>query len=79
LESRRFGERLRAPEILIYGTDEEIVAGDRDAYSKKFGEWRDFFDRTVMLSHILFDWLRFFYVVVGLFFGSDTVMVRIAK
>jgi hypothetical protein len=25
-----------------------------------------------MLSHIRFDWLRFGYVVVRLFFGSDT-------
>jgi hypothetical protein len=32
-----------------------------------------------MLSHIRFDWLRFGYVAVGSFFGSDTVMVRIAE
>jgi hypothetical protein len=32
-----------------------------------------------MLSHIRFDWLRFGCVVVGLFFGSDTVMIRIAE
>jgi hypothetical protein len=38
LEGRGFGERLGAPEVLIYGTDEEIVAGDRGAYPKKFGK-----------------------------------------
>jgi hypothetical protein len=32
-----------------------------------------------MLSHIRFDWLRSGCVAVGLFFGSDTVMVRVAK
>jgi hypothetical protein len=32
-----------------------------------------------MLSHIRFDWLRFGCVAVGLFFGSDTVMIRIAE
>jgi hypothetical protein len=32
-----------------------------------------------MLSHIRFDWLRFGCVAVGLFFGSDTVMVRVAE
>jgi hypothetical protein len=32
-----------------------------------------------MLSHTRFDWLRFGCVAVGLFFGSDTVMVRIAE
>jgi hypothetical protein len=47
LEGRGFGEKLGAPEVLIYGTDEEIVAGDRGAYPKKFGKWRDSFDRTV--------------------------------
>jgi hypothetical protein len=50
LEGRGFGERLGAPEVLIYGTDEEIVAGDRGAYPKKFGKWRDSFDRTVAES-----------------------------
>jgi hypothetical protein len=44
LEGRGFGERLGAPEVLIYGTDEEIVAGDRGAYPKKFGKWGDSFD-----------------------------------
>jgi hypothetical protein len=32
-----------------------------------------------MLSHIWFDWLRFGCVVVGSFFGSNTVMVGIAE
>jgi hypothetical protein len=32
-----------------------------------------------MLSHIRFDWLRFSYVAVGSFFGSNTVVVRIAE
>jgi hypothetical protein len=44
LEGRGFGERLGAPGVLIYGTDEEIVAGDRGAYPKKFGKWTDSFD-----------------------------------
>jgi hypothetical protein len=38
LESRRLGERLGAPEVLIYGTGKEIVAGDSGAYPEKF--WR---------------------------------------
>jgi hypothetical protein len=50
LEGRVFGERLEAPEVLIYGTDKEIVAGDRGAYPKKFGKWRDSFDRTIAES-----------------------------
>jgi hypothetical protein len=36
LEDRGFGERLGAPEVLIYGTGKNIVAGDRGAYPKKF-------------------------------------------
>jgi hypothetical protein len=32
-----------------------------------------------MLSHIRFDWLRFTCVAVGSFFGSNTVVVRIAE
>jgi hypothetical protein len=32
-----------------------------------------------MLSHIRFDWLRFGCVAVRSFFGSSTVMVRIAE
>jgi hypothetical protein len=50
LEGRGFGEKIGAPEVLIYGTDEEIVAGDRGAYPKKFGKWRDSLDRTVTES-----------------------------
>jgi hypothetical protein len=50
LEGRRFGERIGAPEVLIYGTDEEIVARDHGAYPKKFGKWRDSFDRIVAES-----------------------------
>jgi hypothetical protein len=48
LESREFGERLGAPEVLIYGTGKEIVAGDRGAYPEKFGRWRDFLNRTIV-------------------------------
>jgi hypothetical protein len=47
LKGRRLGERLGAPEVLIYGTGKEIVAGDRGPYPKKFGMWRDFVDFTV--------------------------------
>jgi hypothetical protein len=50
LESRRFGERLGAPEVLIYGTGKEIVARDRGAYPEKFGRWRDFLNRIVIGS-----------------------------
>jgi hypothetical protein len=50
LEGRGLGERLGAHEVLIYGTGEEIVAGDRGAYLKKFGKWRDSLDRTVAES-----------------------------
>jgi hypothetical protein len=32
-----------------------------------------------MLSHIRSDWLRSGYVAVGLFFGSNTVMARVAE
>jgi hypothetical protein len=48
LESRRLGER--APEVLIYGTGKEIVAGDRGVYPEKFGRWRDFLNRIVVES-----------------------------
>jgi hypothetical protein len=34
----------------IYGTDEEIMDGDRGTYPKEFGKWRDSFDRTVAES-----------------------------
>jgi hypothetical protein len=47
LEGRGFGERLGAPEVLIYGTNKEIMVEDRGAYPKKFGKWRDSFDRMV--------------------------------
>jgi hypothetical protein len=47
LEGRRLGERLGVPEVLIYGTGKEIVTGDCGAYPKKFGEWRNFLNRTV--------------------------------
>jgi hypothetical protein len=50
LGGRGFGERLETPEVFIYGTDEGIVAGDHGAYPKKFGKWRDSFDRTVAES-----------------------------
>jgi hypothetical protein len=50
LEGRRLGERLGAPTVLIYGTDEEIVAGDRGAYPEKFVRWRDFLNRIVVRS-----------------------------
>jgi hypothetical protein len=40
-------KRLGDPEVLIYGTGEEIVAGDRGAYPKKVGKWRDSLNRTV--------------------------------
>jgi hypothetical protein len=55
LEGRGFGERLGAPEVLIYGIDEEVVAEDRGAYPKKFGKWRDSFDRTVAESFGIHD------------------------
>jgi hypothetical protein len=50
LESRGLGERLEAPEVLIYGASEEIVAGDRGAYPKEFGKWRSSLNRTVVGS-----------------------------
>jgi hypothetical protein len=50
LESEGLGERLGAPEVLIYKTGKEIVAGDRGAYPKKFGKWRDSLNRTVVGS-----------------------------
>jgi hypothetical protein len=50
LEDRELGERLGAPEVLVYGTSKEIVAGDRGTYPKKFGKWRDSLGRTVTES-----------------------------
>jgi hypothetical protein len=32
-----------------------------------------------MLSHVRFDWLRFDCVAVGSFFGSDTVLIKVAE
>jgi hypothetical protein len=48
LKRKGLGERLGAPEVLIYGTGKEIVDGDRAAYPKKFGKWRDSLNRTVV-------------------------------
>jgi hypothetical protein len=50
LESRKHGERLGAPVVLIYGTGKEIVARDRGAHPEKFGRWRDFLNRIVVGS-----------------------------
>jgi hypothetical protein len=50
LKSRGLGERVGAPEVLIYGTSKEIVAGDRGACPEKFGRWRDFLNRIVVGS-----------------------------
>jgi hypothetical protein len=81
LEDRGFGERLEAPEVLIYGTDEEIVVyiprnlGSGETSSTERSPSRLEF----MLSHIRFDFLRFNCVAVGSLFGSDTVVVRIAE
>jgi hypothetical protein len=50
LEGRGLGERLGAPEVLIYGTGKEIVARDRGAYPEKFGRWKDFLNRIVVES-----------------------------
>jgi hypothetical protein len=81
LGGRGFGERLEAPEVFIYGTGEEIVAhiprnlGSGETPSAKPSSSCLGF----MLSHIRFDWSRFGCVAVRSFFGSDTIMVRIAK
>jgi hypothetical protein len=79
LESRGLGERLGAPEVLIYGTGErswpEIVAhiprnlGSGEALSTEPSSGCLGF----RLSYIRFDWLKSGCVAVGLFFGSDTV------
>jgi hypothetical protein len=72
LEDRGFGERPRPSEFLIYSAGKEIVAGDRGAYPKEFGKWRNFLCRTVAESFgTRFDWLKFGCVAVGLFFKSD--------
>jgi hypothetical protein len=49
-ESRRFGEWLGAPEVLIYGSGKEIVAGSRGAYPEKFVRWRESLNRIVIGS-----------------------------
>jgi hypothetical protein len=79
LEDRGLGERLGAPEVLICGTGEEIVAGDRGAYPKKLGSGETLSTEPspgrlgFKLSHIRFDWLKSGCVAVGLFFGYDTI------
>jgi hypothetical protein len=50
MEDRGLGERLGAPEFLIYGAGEEIVAGDHGAYPKEFGKWKDSLNRIVAES-----------------------------
>jgi hypothetical protein len=85
LEGRGVGERLGAPKAFIYGTDEEIVVGDRGAYPKQFGKWRDSFDRMVAKSfEIHAESYSVCLVKIRLccgwvVFGSSAVMVRIAE
>jgi hypothetical protein len=61
------------------------VAEDRGTYPKKFGSEETLSTETspsrlgFMLSHIRFDWFRFGCVAVRLFFGSDTVVIRITE
>jgi hypothetical protein len=50
LKTIGLGERLGAPEVLIYGAGEEIMAGGRHAYPEKFGKSRDSLNRTVVGS-----------------------------
>jgi hypothetical protein len=50
LEDGGFGENIRPLEFLIYSIGKEIVAGDRGAYPKEFGKWRNFLSRTVAES-----------------------------
>jgi hypothetical protein len=70
LEGRGFGERLGAPEVLIYETDEDIMAhiprnlGSGETLSTEPSPSHLGF----MLSHIWFGWLRFGSVAVGSFF-----------
>jgi hypothetical protein len=65
LEGRGLGERLGAPEVLIYGTGKEIMARDRGAYPEKFGGGETSLTESssgrleFKLSHIRFDWLKF--------------------
>jgi hypothetical protein len=72
---------LGAPEVLIYGTDKEIVAHiQRNLESGETPSTeRSPSCLGFMLSHIRFDWLRFGCVAVGSFFESNTVVVRIAE
>jgi hypothetical protein len=85
LGGRGFGERLGAPKVLIYGTGEEIVVGDHGTYPKNLGSGETLLTEPspsrlgFMLSHIRFDWLKFGFVAVVSFFGSDTVMIRIVE
>jgi hypothetical protein len=53
----------------------EIVAGSGETLSTEPSPSHLGF----MLSHIRFDWLKFGCVAVGSFFGSETVMIRIAE
>jgi hypothetical protein len=81
LEGRGFGEKLGAPKVLIYGTDKEIVT--HIPRNLESGETPST-ERSpsclgFMLSHIRFDWLRFSCVTIKSFFGSSTVVVRIAE
>jgi hypothetical protein len=72
LEDRGLGERLGAPEFLIYGAGKEIVAymprnlGNAETLSTEPSPSRLGFK----LSHIRFDWLTSGCVAVGLFFES---------
>jgi hypothetical protein len=65
LESRRLGERLGAPEVLIYGTGKEVLAGDCGAYLEKLGGGEISLTESLSgrlgfkLSHTRFDWLKF--------------------
>jgi hypothetical protein len=61
LESRELGERLGAPEVLIYGTSKEIVVhiprnmgGGETSLTESSSGCLGF-----KLSHIWFDWLKF--------------------
>jgi hypothetical protein len=79
LESRGLGERLGAPEVFIYGTGKEIVAGDVAHIPRNLGSGETLSTKPspgrlgFKLSHIRFDWLKSSCVAVGLFFGSNTV------
>jgi hypothetical protein len=78
-ESRGLGERLGAPEVLIYGTGKEIVAKDRGGYPRNLGSGETPLTEPssgrlgFKLGRIRFDWLKFGCIAVGLFFGPDTI------